>query len=83
MLLGSGILFEVSTAGLVTIPKLACQAARPSGVPSSLSKWSRYCVGVVTVTGLVLLAHRAGAETCTLKMKKIGLFIASIGLFTY
>ena len=36
-----------------------------------MKKWSRYLVGVVAVTGLFLLATRAGAETCTLDLKRV------------
>ncbi len=36
-----------------------------------MRRWSRYLVGVVAVTGLALLVPRAGAETCTLEMKKL------------
>ncbi len=36
-----------------------------------MKRWSRYLVGVVAVTGLALLVTRAGAETCTLEMKKL------------
>ena len=36
-----------------------------------MRKWSRYLVGVVAVTGLFVLVTHAGAETCTLEMKKV------------
>ena len=36
-----------------------------------MRKWSRYLVGVVAVTGLLVLVTHAGAETCTLEMKKV------------
>jgi hypothetical protein len=36
-----------------------------------MRKWSRYLVGVVAVTGLFVLVTQAGAETCTLEMKKV------------
>ena len=36
-----------------------------------MRKWSRYIVGVVTVTGLLVLVTHAGAETCTLELKRV------------
>jgi hypothetical protein len=36
-----------------------------------MRKWSRYLVGVVAVTGLVVHVTHAGAETCTLEMKTV------------
>ncbi|HUT90235.1 MAG TPA: hypothetical protein VMY37_12105 [Thermoguttaceae bacterium] len=36
-----------------------------------MRKWSRYLVGVVAVTGLFVLVTHAGAETCTLEMKRV------------
>jgi hypothetical protein len=38
-----------------------------------MRKWSHYLVGVVAVTGLHALAACAGAETCTLELKKFDL----------
>lgn len=36
-----------------------------------MKRWSRYLAGVAMVTGLLALAARAGAETCTLEMKRV------------
>ena len=36
-----------------------------------MRKWSRYITGVVTVTGLLVLVAHAGAETCTLELKRV------------
>ncbi len=36
-----------------------------------MKHWSRYVVGVVAVTGLLVLVTRAGAETCALEIKKL------------
>lgn len=36
-----------------------------------MRKWSRYCAGVIAITGLLALGVHAGAETCKLEMKSV------------
>jgi hypothetical protein len=42
-----------------------------------MKRWSRYLVGVVAVTGLLVLVAHAGAETCKLKMKRVDTSVRS------